>query len=221
MVSAAPACTALLEEASDRWPRRRTTSDGILSSDQHRLQNPRSDHDYGNAVDLSHDPDSGCDAHAEVRRMVARGDTRIKNAISNRQIWSRAYADRGWRPYTGSNSHTNHAHISIYAGSRNDTRRWLTPAPPPPPAHSHPTPLLKRGMNDEQLAGTPIADLQGHLRAWLRFRGQPEPTRDGDFGPATEHCVKVFQNAYHLTADGIAGPRTWSLLHEHSNGKIA
>ena len=35
---------------------------------------------------------------------------------------------------------------------------------------------------------------------------------DGDFGTKTENAVKDFQKKNKLTADGIVGPKTWSLL---------
>src|SRR5438132_688202 len=34
----------------------------------------------------------------------------------------------------------------------------------------------------------------------------------GIFGPTTENCVKAFQTANGLTADGIVGPITWNTL---------
>ncbi|WP_100415268.1 D-Ala-D-Ala carboxypeptidase family metallohydrolase [Mumia flava] len=36
---------------------------------------------------------------------------------------------------------------------------------------------------------------------------------DGSYGPATKAAVKRFQQAYGLTADGIAGPQTYSKLY--------
>ena len=42
---------------------------------------------------------------------------------------------------------------------------------------------------------------------------------DGDFGSATESAVKAFQRNSGLTADGVAGPKTWAKLNE-SGGEI-
>lgn len=108
--------------------------------------------------------------------------------------------------------------------------RRLQAAPPvsrPTPAvtHVHPwapaMPLLKQGMHDRNLAGSPIADAQGHLNAWRAARRLSPMARDGDFGKTTAYCVRIFQQAYRVEADGIIGPTTWRLLHQHSDGKSA
>lgn len=157
----APAAKALLAEATAQWPKRSRASDGICPSLSHTAASPKSDHELGNAGDLTHDPANGCDAHAEARRLVTRRDRRVKYIISNRQIWNPLIATRatysalrtegvgrlralasaapGWRSYTGPNPHTTHAHVSIHAAGRNDTRPWFVdvPGPPvPPPAPS-------------------------------------------------------------------------------------
>lgn len=211
MATAAPACKAALAEASRLWPRRRTTSDGILSSSAHQRQNPSSDHDYGRAWDLSHDPASGCDAHALVRAIVARRDPRVKYAISNRRIWSAARASEGWRPYSGSNPHTSHAHVSIYAGAVNDTRSWFRgTAPVPAPA---PTTKEEWPMPPTLSKGAPAGGAVRILRALLMAAGHKLSAGvDGHFGDGLEEQVRIFQRNTGLSVDGQVGPKTWDRL---------
>lgn len=131
MATPAPACKAVLSQASALWPTRSTASDGIMPDLRH--QAIVSDHNDGNAVDLTHDPASGCDAHKWARELVARRDRRIKYVISNGEIWSSLMANKGWRPYTGDNPHRKHAHVSILWEARDDTSPWF-PQPAPPAA---------------------------------------------------------------------------------------
>lgn len=49
------------------------------------------------------------------------------------------------------------------------------------------------------------------VQEWLTYHGQ-RPTIDGDFGPATERYVRVFQSANSLRADGIVDETTWTKL---------
>lgn len=126
----APACKAALAEASRLWPNRRKTSDGICASPEHIRRSPVSDHNTGDAWDLSHDPGAGCDCHAIVARIIERRDPRVSYVIWDRTIW-RSYPKPGlpaWMAerYTGSNSHTLHCHISIKSTARNDTSPWFT-----------------------------------------------------------------------------------------------
>lgn len=69
-------------------------------------------------------------------------------------------------------------------------------------ASRHAMPLLKIGSY-----GTQVLDLQKHLNMHgyaLRL--------DGDFGPATQSALKIFQRAHRLSADGIFGPKTFEVL---------
>lgn len=124
----APACKQALNEASRLWPNRRRTSDGICSSPTHQQQSPNSDHDYGEAFDLSDDPVNGCDAHHLAELLIRARDPRVKYVISNARIWNASKDRPGvWRPYFGSNAHTLHVHVSINRSARDSTAAWWTP----------------------------------------------------------------------------------------------
>lgn len=150
----APSLIAMEAEADRIAPRRRRTSDGSIGDQAHAAR--ASDHNpsggYVHALDLSHDPAGGFDAHARARAVaqnVRNGvERRIKYIISNRQIFSKKSDGWKWRPYTkpGSNPHTLHAHFSIEASGRADTAPWFASVPPfptgptPPPYNPPATP---------------------------------------------------------------------------------
>lgn len=125
MISEAPTCRGALTEASKRWPKRNKSSDGIMSSDAHKKQNPTSDHDRGNAFDLTDDPVNGTDVHKYSEWLAVKRDPRVKYIISNRRIWSAARGSEGWRQYSGSNPHAKHAHVSIYSTARASKLPWF------------------------------------------------------------------------------------------------
>lgn len=125
----APAAKAMLAEATRLWPNRSRASDGICGDPRH--QATKSDHNTGDAVDLTHDPVNGVDCEHLVesirRRGIAGLETRVTYIIWNRQICSAARRDWAWRSYDGSNPHTKHAHFSLNPTRRNDTSPWFTP----------------------------------------------------------------------------------------------
>lgn len=116
----APACVAALRDANAAWPARSRRSDGIMGDAAHQAR--PSDHNLGNAVDITHDPASGADG--ELIASMAIQDARTTYVIWNREIYSRARAAEGWRKYTGSNPHTHHVHISVRADARDDASPW-------------------------------------------------------------------------------------------------
>ena len=120
---ASPAAVAVLRQASAIAPKRMKASDGLLPSAAHLKTSPNSDHNTGLAVDLTHDPEAGIDC-AEIYEKL-KEDDRVSYLIFNKKIWSRQYAKSGNRPYSGSNPHTKHLHISINADSANDTSPWF------------------------------------------------------------------------------------------------
>lgn len=134
----APAALALLQQATARAPERSRLSDGLKGDADHadrpswhnpnkRRQTVTPEYDPNGvvlAVDLTHDPSKGCDAHQMARDAVARNDPRIYEAISQRRIWTRLRAAEGWRPYGGDNPHEKHCHLSLTWAGRNDVSPW-------------------------------------------------------------------------------------------------
>ena len=69
------------------------------------------------ACDITNDPPGGCDAGALAEALRGSNDPRVKYVIWNRQIANSA-AMNGlppwtWRPYTGTNPHDHHVHLSV------------------------------------------------------------------------------------------------------------
>ena len=123
MSKATPAAIAVLRQATALRPKRKKASDGLLPSAAHIKQSPTSDHNTGYAVDLTHDPESGVDCSDIFEKL--KEDKRVSYLIFNKKIWSKDKARLGNRPYTGSNAHTKHLHISINNGYGNDTSPWF------------------------------------------------------------------------------------------------
>lgn len=121
----APACRQALTDANSRWPTRGKASDGILGDPAHQARH--SDHNVGNAVDITHDPKSGCTG--DVISEHAIQDPRVTYVIWNGQIWNRSLHDTAWRPYSGPNPHTHHVHISVRDEARDDTTPWAWRTP--------------------------------------------------------------------------------------------
>lgn len=124
----APTCRLALNEATQLWPQRSKASDGICAGAAHHQQSPNSDHESGDAFDLTVDPIHGVDCATLCENLRVRRDSRVKYVIYNRRMF--ASYDNGtrppwtWGPYSGSSPHTEHMHVSILPGVRNDLRSW-------------------------------------------------------------------------------------------------
>ena len=133
----APALVALRDEADELAPNRSRESDGTIGDPSHAARS--SDHNpdrdgWVDALDLTHDPAGGFDAHAWADHIAARGDHRVSYLISRGRIHNPGRDKPGrWRPYPGANRHDKHLHVSVLDAHRHDTRPWLTGTPSPPP----------------------------------------------------------------------------------------
>lgn len=210
MATPALCCLQALRDATARWPNRDRASDGIMGDSAHQTR--KSDHNDGNAFDLTHDTNHGVDCGVLSRLVI--NDKRVTYVIWNRQIYNRARATEGWRPYSGLNPHTHHMHVSIQATSRDDLSAWPWSASA---AHLPSTP------NQHVLPGRapsyPGAPLhqgsQGiHVRAIqqrLKDLGYAICV-DGNLGFRTREVVVAFQRKQKLLPDGAVGIRTWTTL---------
>ena len=78
------------------------------------------------AIDITHDPVNGCDAERLAESLRETCDARVKYVIWNRRIFSATVQSWEWRPYTGSNPHDHHMHISVQAEAEqfDDSADW-------------------------------------------------------------------------------------------------
>jgi len=210
----AKALSKLRSQVNSRWPDRNKASDGWIGDTAHQATN--SDHNphvkdgttgVVTALDITHDPKSGCDAGVVAEVLIASRDPRIKYIIWNHQILA---GDAGqspwkWRGYQGKNPHTRHVHLSVKATKAmyDDERPWAVPGgvAPSQPSAPAPTPTkratLKRGAKG--------ADVR-HLQKLLGIEV------DGVFGADTEAAVRKAQAKHGLGVDGVVGPYTWEAL---------
>lgn len=107
----------LREQIDDCYPNRDRRSDGWVADSRHSAKSDHTPRRNGvvRAIDidagLGHSKASGMLALAIIEAARA-GDKRIKYVIHQGKIASKA---RGWklRPYTGSNPHNTHIHVSF------------------------------------------------------------------------------------------------------------
>lgn len=114
----AACCIKALKDATLAWPRRSRKSDGIMGDDAH--QQRKSDHNEGNAFDLTHDPKNGVDCN--ILSQLVIDDPRVTYVIWNGKIYNRERKE--WLKYNGSNQHTHHMHVSIKPDARTDVSSW-------------------------------------------------------------------------------------------------
>jgi hypothetical protein len=206
MPTPAPCCRKALSDATLRWPDRNRASDGIMGDPAHQAR--KSDHNEGNAFDLTNDPAHGVDCDELAQHVIHDG--RVTYVIWNRRIYNRARAAEGWRAYTGPNAHSHHMHVSIRPDARDDLSPWpwspqgamVAPAGPAGAIPPYPGTPLREGSR-----GPDVGTLQRRLRSL-----GCDIVADGIFGARTHQAVAGFQTQHQLTPDGVVGPLTWATL---------
>ena len=191
-------------------PRRSKASDGSIGDAAHASR--ASDHNpwvkdgktgVVTAIDITHDPRNGVDGDSIAAALKGSRDKRIKYVIWNKRIWN---PEKGpdWRPYTGSNPHDKHIHISVAVDKPryDDPRPWqwggAMPKADAPAVAEHP--LLYQGA----AAHEAIADVKAVLIKALEA--------EAGFGPLLDGLVRGFQKREGLTPDGKIGAYTWDKL---------
>ena len=136
---AAESLKLLLKQVNALAPSRNKDSDGMIGDEAHQSRD--SDHNpwvwdkvakrgVVTALDITNDPNAKCDCQILANSLQANKDQRIKYVIWNKQIMNSAAINGAaawtWRPYSGSNPHNKHIHISVKCEKENydSTSNW-------------------------------------------------------------------------------------------------
>ena len=115
----------LRDEVNALWPNRSRVSDGWIGDTSHQAR--KSDHnpDYGSggvvrAIDITK---SGINVDLLLKHTT--NDSRVAYVIYNHRIYQHS---TGWKPYYGSNPHTQHVHVSIAhtRTAERDLKTWIS-----------------------------------------------------------------------------------------------
>ena len=120
----------LRDQINELHPDRNKDWDGTIGDEAHQSRNsdhnPWVDGNVVTAMDITHDPAHGVDGNELSEALVKSRDKRIKYVIWNRHICNSHVDPWEWRPYTGSNPHDHHVHISVLPDQDlyDDTSPW-------------------------------------------------------------------------------------------------
>lgn len=202
----------LEKQVDAKYPKRKKTSDGSIGDAAHSART--SDHNAWvedpegvwivTAIDLTHDPANGLDAHKFADMLLKNKDPRIKYVISNRRIGSGHEGQQPWkwRPYNGASAHDKHVHISVESikSHYDDKAAWkldsLVKAPPPlPPKLTHP--LISLGMTSKDIP-------------YIHERLGMKPYEY--FGHSSMKVLQEYQTKHNIPPTGIVDAATWVLF---------
>ncbi|WP_144378545.1 peptidoglycan-binding domain-containing protein [Mesorhizobium amorphae] len=196
-------------------PNRSKVADGTLGDTAHSKR--KSDHNPNvrgvvQALDLTDDPAHGVDNRKLAQALLDSRDRRIKYVIADGEICSGAGGPSPWvwRPYTGTNAHRHHVHISVADDPKlyDDASAWSLPGFNVPPSKAE-KPVTKP-VNPVLVKGNKGPDVE-RLQKLLVANGA-KLVVDADFGDRTEKAVRSFQKAARITVDGKVGAQTWEGL---------
>jgi GH25 family lysozyme M1 (1,4-beta-N-acetylmuramidase) len=139
-------------------------------------------------------------------------------------LWSSSYTSytdaangAGWLPYGGmppriwqyTDRHSFHGQLVDFNAFKGDLAQFKAlatgGAPPPGPPADGAEPTIRQGDS-----GPAVSKAQGRLNG---HGATPALTVDAQFGAATDKETRDFQQAQHLTVDGIIGQATWAKLN--------
>lgn len=113
---------------------------GFLADDAHSVDSDHYPHFYPElgptavvcAHDMPHAPALGLDAHMVTESLRVSRDPRIGYVICDHRIFSGHVVDGvpafTWRPYTGSDPHDTHFHVStVHTAAADQTQPWAMP----------------------------------------------------------------------------------------------
>jgi hypothetical protein len=124
----------LRSQVDAAYPDRSKVSDGSIGDAAH--QAVPSDHNPNTAgvvtaLDITHDPANGFDAHTLADRLLTARHPDLKYLISNRRI-AGDWTSWKWLPYSGtSDPHINHIHVSVGVGDDGQSRPPYDDTTPP------------------------------------------------------------------------------------------
>lgn len=131
MSGEADAIQALRRDVNAAYPKRSKATDGTWGDTAHQAR--KSDHNTGDAMDITHDPAHGTDGN--VIAAYAIRDPRVKYVIWNRRIYDKRNPGAGWQPYSKWKTlpHDHHVHVSVTQAGRADSSPWaFDPSKPAP-----------------------------------------------------------------------------------------
>lgn len=129
----AQSLVTLRNQINEAYPNRSKVSDGTIGDAAHRKV--PSDHNPNSkgvvcALDITHDPKSGLDAHELAETLIKNPHPNLKYVISDYRI-AGPFTGWNWGYYDGINPHTQHIHISVgnnsdgkSTGNYDSTEKW-------------------------------------------------------------------------------------------------